>query len=185
MITIQIDEITMRKATSGDQDARIIFDAIDTHRNDLRVWLPFVDILRTVEDEKAFLVSACNAKAEIRYAPYMIWIGRQFAGLAGYVNSDPINCRTEIGYWLLPSFRGKGIMSRCVKRLCQMAVNEQGMHRIQIRCAVGNHASNAIPLRLGFYLEGTERDGERLVEKRYTDIHVYSILEHEVNAWHD
>ncbi len=45
---------------------------------------------------------------------------------------------------------------------CQWAFFEKDFNRIQIRCAVGNQPSNAIPQRLGFTLEGTERDGELL-----------------------
>ena len=43
-----------------------------------------------------------------------------------------------------------------------------------------NTASNAIPLRLGFTHEGTERDGELLITGKYTDINVYSILKEDI-----
>lgn len=174
-------DITLWEATP--KDAQKIFDAIDTHREDLRIWLPFVDKLETVENEKDFLQSTLQIPQEMRDTLYIIYVNDEFAGIVSYVKNDPANSRTEIGYWLLPEFRGKGIMTRSVRRLCKTAVNERGMHRIQIRCAVGNHASNRIPIRLGFKLEGTERDGELLIGNRYTDINVYSILEHEVNAW--
>lgn len=193
-------DITLWEATP--KDAQKIFDAIDTHREDLRIWLPFVDKLETVENEKDFLQNTLQIPKEMRDTLYIIYVSDEsgeaegikndayveetndkFAGIVSYVKNDPANSRTEIGYWLLPEFRGKGIMTRSVKRLCKMAVNERSMHRIQIRCALGNHASNHIPIRLGFKLEGTERDGELLIGNRYTDINVYSILEHEVNAW--
>lgn len=170
--------ITLAKATP--KDAGMIFETIDSHRGDLRVWLPFVDQLETAEEEKAFLTAVCEVPEEIRNTVYTVTIDNNFAGLIGYVTSDFINHRTEIGYWLLPEFRGKGVMSHCVKQLCQMAVYQRGMHRIQIRCATGNIPSNRIPVRLGFKLEGTERDGELLTGNRYTDLNVYSIMEEEV-----
>ena len=43
-------------------------------------------------------------------------------------------------------------------------------------------ASNAVPVRLGFVHEGTERCGELLASGEYTDIHIYSILKEEVLA---
>ena len=88
--------------------------------------------------------------------------------------------RTEIGYWLLPEFRGKGVITRAVHYLCQWAFFEKDFNRIQVRCAVGNQPSNAIPQRLGFTLEGTERDGELLSSGEYTDINVYSLLRKEL-----
>ena len=71
-------------------------------------------------------------------------------------------------------------MTRAVHHLCLLAFFEKGFNRIQIRCAVGNAASNAIPQRLGFTQEGTERDGELLITGEYTDINVYSILKKEI-----
>lgn len=174
-------DITLKEATPSD--AEVIFRAIDVHRDDLREWLPFVDSLQTEADEQAYLETVCSVPESERNTVFMIQYKGEFAGLVGYVSSDFQNRRTEIGYWLLPAFRGKGIMTRCVKKLCWIAIDDRGMHRIQIRCATGNAASNAIPQRLNFRLEGTERDGELLINNRYADINVYSLLQDEADNW--
>ena len=49
------------------------------------------------------------------------------------------------------------------------------LNRIEIRAAVGNARSRAIPERLGFHEEGTLREAE-LVEGVALDIVVYSML---------
>ena len=103
--------------------------------------------------------------------------------MVGFVNSDFVNHRTEIGYWLLPEYQRQGIMTRSVQTLCRWAVEARLMHRIQIRCAVENYSSNAIPRRLGFRLEGTERDGELMFSGEYVDTNVYSILDSEIISW--
>ena len=157
------------------EDAGIIFDAIDKNRDDLRAWLPFVDGLKSVDDEQSFLSSSLQVPYEERDIVYMIEKGKSICGLIGFHFSDRANHRTEIGYWLLPEYRGKGLVTRAVHHLCLLAFFEKGFNRIQIRCAVGNTASNAIPLRLGFTHEGTERDGELLITGKYTDVSVYSI----------
>ena len=72
---------------------------------------------------------------------------------------------------------------RSVRTLCRWAVEARLMHRIQIRCAVENYSSNAIPRRLGFRLEGTERDGELMFSGEYVDTNVYSILDSEIISW--
>ena len=74
-------------------------------------------------------------------------------------------------------------MTKCVRHLCRIAVEERGMNRIQIRCAVGNIPSNAVPKRLGFTLEGTEREGELLTSGEYVNVNVYSILKKEIEQW--
>lgn len=172
-------DIILREVFLEDADA--IYHAIDTHRDYLKVWLPFVDKMNSIADEKEFLESVLSAPAE-RYAPiFGIWNKQnEICGLIGFHFSDFDNHRTEIGYWLLPEYQHQGIITIGVRTLCLWAVKEKNIKRIQIRCATGNTASNNIPIRLGFYYEGTERSGELLASGEYTDIHVYSILKEEV-----
>lgn len=163
------------------EDAAAIYQAIDTHRDYLRIWLPFVDNMRSVADEEAFLKNVLSVPAE-RYEPvFGIWNDRnEICGLIGFHFTDFTNHRTEIGYWLLPEYQHRGIVTTSIRKLCQWAVEEKGMKRIQIRCATGNVASNGIPIRLGFHHEGIERAGELLSSGEYADINVYSRLKEEI-----
>lgn len=174
-------DILLREVTM--KDAAAIFHAIDSHRDYLRTWLPFVDKMHSVADEESFLKSVLSVPEE-QYEPiFGIWNDRnEVCGLIGLHFSDFANHRTEIGYWLLPEYQHRGIMTTCVRRLCQWLVNEKDIKRIQVRCATGNAASNAIPIRLGFHHEGTEQAGELLTSGEFTDIHVYSILKEKVLA---
>lgn len=174
-----LPDILLREVTI--EDAAAIYQAIDTHRDYLKTWLPFVDKMRSVADEEAFLKSVLSVPAERREPIFGIWNERnEICGLIGFHFSDFDNHRTEIGYWLLPEYQHRGIVTESVRKLCQWAVSEKGIKRIQIRCATGNAASNGIPIRLGFHHEGTERSGELLASGEYADIHVYSILKEEV-----
>lgn len=178
---IGITDCTIREATY--EDASMIFEAIDRNREDLRIWLPFVDGLKETRDEESFLHSVLTVPYDQRDPVYLLEYRKTFCGLAGFHFSDQPNHRTEIGYWLLPAYRGKGIATHAVRYLCQQAVSERDINRIQIRCAVSNHPSNAIPKRIGFILEGTEREGELLASGEYVDINVYSILKKEIEQW--
>lgn len=171
---LEIEGYTLREAVYEDSGA--IYKAIDENRDDLRTWLPFVDALQSVADEQSFLESVLAVPYEKRDPVFILQKGTVVCGLTGFHFSDAPNHRTEIGYWLLPDHRGQGVVSAAVRYLCKWAFQERDMHRIQIRCATGNEASNAIPRRLGFTFEGTERDGELLASGHYTDIHVYSLL---------
>lgn len=165
-------------------DAKEIYKAIDSHREYLKTWLPFVANL-TEQGEEDFIAQTLEVEYSERNIVFIIEKDDRLCGLIGFVNTDRINNRTEIGYWLLPEFQGQGIMTNAVKYLCQWAVRERNMKRIQIKCAVGNKPSNAIPQRLNFTLEGTERCGELLYTGEYTDLNVYSILQEEVNKWEE
>ena len=86
-----------------------------------------------------------------------------------------MNMKTEIGYWLSFDFQHKGIVTKCSKALIVYAFDELKMNRIQLKAGVGNIKSRAVAERLGFELEGIERDGE-LHSRGYIDLAVYSLL---------
>lgn len=182
--TIQIKDTDITLKEAGLHDAPAIYRAIDENRDYLKTWLPFVVNLQSVADEEKFLSSLSALPYEERNIVFMIEQAGELCGLIGFVNTDTANHKTEIGYWLLPRHQGKGVMTQCVKELCLWAAEKRQMNRIQIKCAVGNQPSNAIPQRLNFKFEGIERDGELLSSGLYTDINIYSILKCEISFRH-
>lgn len=157
-------------------DAADIFETIDSQRDYLRVWLPFVDLTKGMEDSVQYIKSVNDAPEESRNLVLTIRYKKKFVGLIGFKDTDKSNKKTEIGYWLSENYQRKGIVTESVKALVSYAFSEMEMNRIQIKCAVGNFRSKNIPKRLGFTFEGVERDGEQLVGGVFTDIEVYSLL---------
>lgn len=108
------------------EDAAAIYYAIDTHRDYLRTWLPFVDNMRTTADEEAFLRQVLSAPAERNEPIFGIWNQQhEICGLIGFHFSDFDNHRTELGYWLLPEYQHRGIITESVRKLCLWAVQEK------------------------------------------------------------
>jgi ribosomal-protein-serine acetyltransferase len=155
--------------------AQQIFSAIDNGRDYLRTWLPFVDLTLEVHDTEKF-IQGINQQKEIRKDEiYSIWVDEEFVGLIGFKDTDWVNRKTEIGYWLIQKMQGRGIITSCVKRLISYSFQKLKLNRIQIKVAVGNTKSAAIPKRLGFHFEGIERAGEKH-NNRFFDLEVYSLL---------
>ncbi|MFD5553266.1 GNAT family N-acetyltransferase [Streptomyces sp. NPDC127068] len=63
----------------------------------------------------------------------------------------------ELGYWMLPDTRGRGIAPRSVTALTRWAFDEVGLHRLELLHALGNDASCRVAAKAGFALEGTKR----------------------------
>lgn len=152
-----------------------IFNTLNNEREYLREWLPFVDTTREVEDTGNYVRYVLQTADK----QFTIYYNDQFVGLIGFKDTDADNKKIEIGYWLSQNAQGKGIMTQSVSKLVEYAFNEMGMNRIQIKVAVGNNKSRRIPEKLGFQMEGIERDGELLVDNVFTDIAVYSLLRKE------
>lgn len=142
-------------------------------------WLPFIELTKKLKDTENFVKSVLEAPEDKFEYVFTIRMLNKFAGLIGFNKSDKLNTRTEIGYWLSEKYQKQGIVTQAVSKLSDFAFNEQDINRIQIKCAVGNTKSMNIPLKLGFKLEGIERDGELKRENIFTDLKVFSKLKND------
>lgn len=61
----------------------------------------------------------------------------------------------EVSYWILPEVRGCGLATAAVRALTGWALDDVGMHRLEILHAVGNVPSCRVADRAGYAHEGT------------------------------
>ena len=166
--TIRLEKIKLSMA-------QVIFDTIMRDQHYLKTWLPFVEYTQHVEDTRLFIQSVTDDDDINRKAIYSIWVNEEFSGLIGFNDIDWANKKTELGYWLTEKMQGKGIITLCAQKLIRYAFQKLKLNRIQIKVAVGNDKSSAIPKRLGFHFEGIERNGE-LIGNLFHDLEIYSLL---------
>ena len=67
----------------------------------------------------------------------------------------------EVGYWLLPHARGRGVGTTAVLAVTRYAFGALELLRLQLFHAVENTASCALATRAGFAYEGTHRQSHR------------------------
>ena len=155
-----------------------IFQVVDANREDLREWLPWVDGSQSVENTREF-IRTWIAKWEVGDGfAAGFWHADQFAGGFGLHAIDSLNLSTSVGYWLAPSYRGRGYITRACQLVLDHVFNELKLNRVEIQCAVDNVKSRAVPERLGFVQEGILRQAAKLTN-RYADMVVYSMLAEE------
>ncbi len=159
-----------------EHHAETLFLLIDRNRASLREWLPWLDWSTTAADTAGHIRQSQARYNEANGFSAGIWIAGQLAGAIGLHAIDPRHRSSSIGYWLSGEYRGAGVMTRACHAVVGASFKHFGLHRIEIRCATGNHKSCAIPERLGFTLEGTLREAEWLYD-HFVDLRVYSILE--------
>jgi RimJ/RimL family protein N-acetyltransferase len=83
--------------------------------------------------------------------------------------------RGDIGYWLGPAGRGRGLMTRAVRLVTAHGFDAFGLARIAIRVATDNVASQAVAERAGYVCEGVLRSYDELKGRREDHV-VYSRL---------
>jgi RimJ/RimL family protein N-acetyltransferase len=67
------------------------------------------------------------------------------------------HARAEIGYWLVPGARGRGVGRTAVELLVEWAFERLGLARIEITTTPDNEAARALAAGLGFQEEGIMR----------------------------
>ena len=177
MFAYQVDEhIQLRQLEP--RFAEDLFQLIDRNRTYLREWLPWVDGTLSPKDTSHFIQLTLNQIAANNGFQTGIFYQGVIAGCIGLHRIDWGNQKTSIGYWLAAEFQGRGIMTKACKAMIDHIFNELELNRVEIRAAVKNRKSRAIPERLGFTQEGTIRRAEWLYD-HYVDHVVYGLLKEE------
>jgi ribosomal-protein-serine acetyltransferase len=164
---------TCRLRLLEESDAAELQALIEANRELLARWLPWA-AEQTFEDTVAFIGRTRQQLDRNDGLQLAIVCGERIAGVVGYREVDWEGRSTSLGYWLAAEHQGRGTMTEVVRALVDHAVSGWGLDRVEIRAAVENRRSRAIPERLGFRLERTLPDAE-LVGGRQLDSAVYAI----------
>ncbi|MEM8831909.1 MAG: GNAT family N-acetyltransferase [Cyanobacteria bacterium P01_G01_bin.19] len=168
----------IKLSLSIPQYAEELFELTDKNRDFLKQWLPWLDKTQKVADTREFLESQLPRFQKGQALHITIFYRERIAGVVGFNQIDSINNIGYVGYWLGEEYNGKGIMTKSVKELIEIGYGYYSLNRIDIRCAVENSRSRAIPERLKFKNEGTIRNAEKVYGK-YLDHVVYGLLKND------
>lgn len=174
MFTFKIDDKTELKMLDL-QDAQQVYDLTIRSKDTLREWLPFIDYTKSIGDTQNFIQSTMKQFSENNGVQAGIWYEGKIAGVIGFHKIDWNNKSTSIGYWLGDGYRGLGLMTKSVKSFVHYALLDLKLNRVEIRAAVENKKSRAVPERLGFTEEGCVREAEWLYD-HYVDHVIYGML---------
>lgn len=163
------------------RDVQILFNIIDSSREHLERWLPWVDYVHTSDDERQ-MVEQWIYEMQIRTAIQLcITVGDELVGLVGTHQIDWINQRTSIGYWIGKKNVGKGYATEATAILLNYLFERLKLHRVFIQAATKNGASNRVIEKLGFKWEGLLRENER-VKDQYLDHNIYGMTHGDFSA---
>ena len=90
-------------------------------------------------------------------------------------NVDHVLKSAEVTCWTHPAHRGKGVLPTALNAVLGWAFGAQGMHRIVYKHSVFNTASQRVPEKCGFTLEGRLRDS-LVIDDQHVDELLWSRL---------
>lgn len=80
--------------------------------------------------------------------------GEELLAMVG-LELDHRDYTAELGYWVAPAARGRGVASTAGRALCRFAFETLGLAAIHLWAADNNPGSNAVAARIGFHHAGT------------------------------
>lgn len=162
------------------RDVASLHEAVKASLADLQPWLPWIEDYDRGASQR-FVRESVSAWAERRAFDFTIRtiddLDRHIGNVSIWATSQQNNIG-EVGYWIRSDETDKGYATEATTRAVQIGFEEMGLHKVQLRIAVGNTRSERIARRLDFVQEGTLRD-EVKVGNRWLDHTVWSMLEKE------
>ena len=165
----------LKLSLSIPQYAEELFQVIQKNRDFLKEWLPWLDDVKEISDTREFIELQLQRFQQGEALHITIFYQEKIVGLLGYNQIDRINSIGYIGYWLGEEYNRKGIMTQSVQELINIGQTYYSLNRIDIRCAIDNDRSRAIPERLGFKNEGVIRHAAKVYDQ-YQDHVIYGLL---------
>ena len=161
-------------------------------------------------DDAADLAAGCDDPLTSRFLPLLPspytredalwWItvgapAELAAGGVGYAFADPVTDRvlgggglrpirhgaTELGYWIGPWARGRGIATEATQLMARHAF-ERGAQRIRLSAQHENGPSQRVALAAGFTREGVERGGGLSRDGSRHDLVIWARLDSDPDA---
>jgi ribosomal-protein-serine acetyltransferase len=158
-----------------ESDAPEMYELVAANREMLAEWMPWAQDT-TLETTRDFIrQSVQRFAADGAFNATIVQDGR-IVGSIGYPELNRLYRSCEIGYWLATAAQGRGTITLAVRALIDHAFDAWELNRVVIRAGTGNVRSRAVAERLGFTLEGVEREAGRFPDGHYIDHAVYSML---------
>ena len=170
----------------GRRDATTLDDAIRASLPELNQWLPWARLDYTASDTAAFIRDSMQAWKEERAWDYSVRLKddpRTHIGNISIWTVSKLGKIAEIGYWVRSDQTSKGVCTEAVDLLLGEAFNALRYHKVVLRIAVGNDASDRVAEKLGFTREGVLRE-ELLIRGNWVDHSLWSLLDREYRASH-
>jgi len=156
-------QVTLRRWRPDDAD--LIFHLVTESLEHLRPWMPWVAGYGP-HSAVAYLSDSQQSWEAGTAFNYAIGYGAAVVGSCGLMaRIGPGGL--EIGYWVHPSYTGRGLATDAAAALTQAAFALPGIDRVEILHDANNVASGRVPRKLGFAEVG--RRPSRLEQRAPSD----------------
>jgi ribosomal-protein-serine acetyltransferase len=176
--TLSVDDTIHLAMLDPDDDAPAFAACVHAAGTSTTRWLPHLLSVHDPASASTYLAERARWFTDDVSAEWGVLVAGELVGMAWLVDIQQHNNCADIGYWLVPEARGRGVATRLTRRVLDLAFDDLRLHRISIRCIADNSASRAIPERLGLMHEGTIREAWKVHDVQ-VDHAIYGVLARE------
>jgi ribosomal-protein-serine acetyltransferase len=149
--------------------------AAESSLAELRPWMAWA-AKTSLEETESFAVNAEAQWGAGTLFHFAIVGNEEVIGAVGLeVRGEELDRLGVLGYWVRSDRCGQGFATEAAASVVDFAFREIGLHRLELRAAVGNRASQRVGEKLGFQREGMLREGSRGAESTH-DCYLYGLL---------
>lgn len=152
----------MTLQSTQEQHLPLLEKAVQKYGAELATWLPWFQQLNDARLLRLWLKEREALHRGGQEHHLMVFWEGKLAGMLSLSRHDRRNRKAQLSYWLLPPFRGKGLVQQAASAIFKVAFQKWQLQRLGIETAAANAASLRSAQRLGFQEEGIERQGIRL-----------------------
>jgi len=181
MFACQIDDhlaLRLFSVLDAEEAAAVII----RNRERLAPWMGWATPEADADSVRAFITEALARWSRCEALESWLTYDGAIIGSVGMVAIRRADRWAEIGYWIDAAYEGRGFVTRAVEVVERIAFDDLGCKRVQIRCDAANLRSSAVPVRLGYTLEGTLRHLPTGFPPRVGDHRLYGLLRPEWEA---
>jgi ribosomal-protein-alanine N-acetyltransferase len=102
----------------------------------------------------------------------------ELVGAISLLQLSPLHQRAELGYWVGKHHWSTGYCTEAAAALLRFGFDTLGLHRVESHCLRSNVRSTRVLLKLGFAVEGCQRQ-HLLRGERFEDLVMFGLLRHE------
>ncbi|MBA5761385.1 GNAT family N-acetyltransferase [Vibrio sp. 404] len=174
LFTLHVDD-EIELALLEESFAREYSELVYTQLDYLSQWLTWPPYCQSEQDFRLFIQRSLEDYAEGKSLTCAIIYQNKIVGNCSLNDINHDLKRVKIGYWLSQEHTGKGIMTRIVRKLIDLAFTKYQLEKVELSAAVDNWSSRAVAERSGMILEGVISNSEKVGEH---------ILDHAIYAIH-
>lgn len=136
-------------------------------------WNPFT--METEADLEAYVVNRSTGLDNLGWAIADPGTD-EVLGYMSVHKIDLANACGEVGYWVVPAARGRGLAARAVDVVTAYATSVLGLARLELYHSLANERSCAVAEKAGYACEGVRRLGYRYPDGTLHDEHLHAFV---------